>query len=210
MPEQQINLARLARPLTSLGPGRRLGLWVAGCALDCPGCISPELQDPAVGKLIGSEQLARHILALPEPLDGLSLSGGEPFDQATALTELWSLLKPARPHWDLLIFSGYSQRHLRRLPQAQGLLACCDLLIAGSYRADQVSTEPLLASRNQQALALSPRGEQMLAVVQNPAPNANIGQDRQGRGWLIGILDPEQRQRLHRDLGLIGGVLEDV
>ncbi|MBF0255796.1 MAG: radical SAM protein [Gammaproteobacteria bacterium] len=205
MPEQQLNLARLARPLTSLGPGRRLGLWVAGCALDCPGCISPELRNSAAGKLIGSEQLAQHILAMPEPLDGLSLSGGEPFDQAPALAALWSRLKPARPRWNLLIFSGYSHRHLRRLPQAQGLLGCCDLLIAGPYRAGKVSTEPLLASRNQQTLPLSPRGEQMLAALHDPVPNANIGQDSQGRGWLIGILDPEQRQQLHQDLGLVRG-----
>ncbi len=46
-----VNLFSLAWPVTSLGPGRRVVLWVAGCRKRCPGCISPEMQDPANGRL---------------------------------------------------------------------------------------------------------------------------------------------------------------
>ena len=42
----------LAHPVTSLGPGRRVVLWVTGCAKHCEGCMSPEMQDPEAGKAI--------------------------------------------------------------------------------------------------------------------------------------------------------------
>ena len=29
--------------VTTLGPGRRIGLWLQGCSFRCPGCMTPEL-----------------------------------------------------------------------------------------------------------------------------------------------------------------------
>ncbi|MBP5240157.1 MAG: 4Fe-4S cluster-binding domain-containing protein, partial [Oscillospiraceae bacterium] len=31
-------------PVVTLGPGRRLGLWLQGCSIHCPGCVAPENQ----------------------------------------------------------------------------------------------------------------------------------------------------------------------
>ncbi|MEM7016481.1 MAG: 4Fe-4S cluster-binding domain-containing protein, partial [Pseudomonadota bacterium] len=47
-----INMARLAYPVTALGPGRRVVLWVAGCSLRCKDCITPELLDSEQGRII--------------------------------------------------------------------------------------------------------------------------------------------------------------
>jgi len=200
----KLRLARLAYPVTALGPGRRLVLWVAGCPLRCPGCITPELQDPAAGRDVPVERLAQRILRLEPPLDGITLSGGEPFAQAPALAALWRQLRPQRPHWDLLIFSGHPLSQLRRRPEAAELLAHTDLLVAGPYRRERPGGHPLLASANQRLYALSERGEAMCAACTDPcAPRANLGLLPDQRGWLIGILDPEQRQRLHE--GLTGG-----
>jgi anaerobic ribonucleoside-triphosphate reductase activating protein len=200
--QRKLNLARLAWPVTSLGPGNRLALWVAGCRLACAGCISPELRHAAAGKPIDPGLLAEHILSLPQALDGLSISGGEPFDQADRLAALWSLLLAQRPHWNLLIFSGYRYRQLQRMPQTAGLLRDCDLLIAGPYRSDRPGSAALQASANQRRLALTPAGESMLEAMDTLNHRANIGRDVSGRGWLIGIVDPQQRQQLHQQLGL--------
>lgn len=202
MAEPLLNLARVASPVTSLGLGRRLVLWVAGCPLDCPGCISPELRDPAAGKPIAVDRLADYLLGREETLDGVTLSGGEPFAQADALARLWQLLAARLPQWGLLVFSGYTERQLRRRPEAQALLDGTDLLIAGPYRSDRPCDQPLLASANQRVVALSARGRRMAEDLRHQPVAANLAQDRDGRGWLVGVLDPDARQRLHQRLGV--------
>ena len=47
----------LAYPVTSLGPGRRVVLWVAGCSRRCPGCISPELLTSDAGQEVAVERV---------------------------------------------------------------------------------------------------------------------------------------------------------
>jgi anaerobic ribonucleoside-triphosphate reductase activating protein len=202
MADPLLNLARVASPVTSLGPGRRLVLWVAGCPLDCPGCISPELRDPAAGKPIAVERLADYLLGREEALDGVTLSGGEPFAQAGPLARLWQLLSARRPQWNLLVFTGHTERRLRQWPAAQALLDCTDLLIAGPYRADLPCDQPLLASANQRVVVLSERGRRMAEDLRSLPVAANLAQDRDGRGWLVGVLDPDARQRLHQRLGV--------
>ena len=36
-------LDRILYPVTSLGPGKRLCIWVSGCNARCEGCANPEL-----------------------------------------------------------------------------------------------------------------------------------------------------------------------
>ena len=36
----RMRLSRLHHPVTTLGPGRRAGIWFQGCTIRCPGCMS--------------------------------------------------------------------------------------------------------------------------------------------------------------------------
>ena len=203
-----MRISHLAYPVTALGPGKRLALWVAGCPLRCPDCITPELQPAGAGKPIPVARLAAHILGLPMQLQGITLTGGEPFAQAEALAELWLRLAEARPEWDLLVFSGHRLEELRaRDGSSAALLACADILIDGPYHRTRPISHPLRASANQRIHYLSERGRLLQAACENGNPNAaNIGIGRRNERWLIGILDRERRQRLHRDLGVAKGV----
>jgi anaerobic ribonucleoside-triphosphate reductase activating protein len=102
----------------TLGPGTRVGLWFQGCARRCPGCIAPETWDFAPEKAVPLEDVAERIRAFfeqsPRRPDGLTISGGEPFDQPEALMGLLRRLRPggagdanAPEVDDILIYSGY-------------------------------------------------------------------------------------------------------
>jgi len=149
------------------------------------------------------QALARHVLSLPKPLDGLTLTGGEPFQQGPVLAALWQGLSAVRPDWDLLVFTGYPYRHLCGRADAQHLLGVTDLLIAGPYLADRAGSVPLLASVNQRMVALSERGRDLVKRCDGRQPPANIGAREDGSGWLIGVMDEPTRRRLHRRLGVV-------
>ena len=84
----RLALHSLAYPVTALGPGRRVVVWVAGCGLRCPGCITPQLWSRQSGRLVPVDRLADYMSRLAHPLDGVTVSGGEPFEQAEALGTL--------------------------------------------------------------------------------------------------------------------------
>lgn len=183
-----LRLHSLAWPVQSLGPGRRLALWVGGCPLRCHGCLTPELQPADAGHRVRPERLSAYVAALPLPLDGLTISGGEPFAQAPVLAGWLQALRPLRPHWDVLIYSGYPWRTLQRTPAAQDLLACTDLLGAGPYRSALPSRQPGLGSGNQRWIALTARGQTLLDRWHDqPAPAAEYGLATQRTDRRLGV-----------------------
>ena len=69
------------------GPGLRLTVFTQGCPHRCPGCHNPETWDPAGGREVPLEELEA-LLAGNPLLQGLTLSGGEPFCQAAECAAL--------------------------------------------------------------------------------------------------------------------------
>ncbi|OSM00339.1 putative anaerobic ribonucleoside-triphosphate reductase activating protein [Magnetofaba australis IT-1] len=151
---------------------------------------------------MATADLAAHLLDLPEALDGLTLSGGEPFDQAAALAALLQRVRAARPAWTVMAFSGYTHAQLLEAGAAQrALLAQTDLLIDGPFRRDQPSWEPLAGSANQRLIALTARGRIVKRqVLSESPPLANLGVGENGAAWLIGVLSPTQREAYHQML----------
>lgn len=93
-------------------------------------------------------------------IDGVTISGGEPFDQPDALLELLAGLAAWRAEGrigvDVLCYSGYGLRRLERLyPQTLALL---DAVITGPFREDLPTDLVWRGSANQKLVSLSPLG----------------------------------------------------
>ncbi len=118
---------------TVLGPGRRFAVWVQGCPFRCPGCVSPQWLPFDGGTARDVAELAAEVAA--SGVDGLTLSGGEPFAQAGALVALVRAARARRPGLDLLVYTGYTLRALRRRGSAEqrALLDATDILVDGRY-----------------------------------------------------------------------------
>jgi anaerobic ribonucleoside-triphosphate reductase activating protein len=146
-----LNLAEIASHVTTLGPGRRLGVWTQGCPFRCPDCISPEWQPLRPNKLVRVEDIRDHLLSLACH-DGLTFSGGEPMLQAAGLLDLWRQLRTERPVWTLIVFSGYRRQELvaSGQPEQQALLAEADAFIGGPYVATLNDGHGLRGSANQE------------------------------------------------------------
>ena len=74
------------------GPGMRLAVFTQGCHRYCPGCHNPHTWDPNGGQDISIEEILQRVDQNPL-LSGVTLTGGEPFEQPEPLIELVKELK---------------------------------------------------------------------------------------------------------------------
>jgi anaerobic ribonucleoside-triphosphate reductase activating protein len=199
-----IAISRLHFPVTTLGPGRRVGIWLQGCSIRCPGCISVDTWAQDRGKTTVSEVLEAIAAWIPAA-DGFTISGGEPFDQPGALAEL---LAGIRDHSqaDILVFTGHPlERIEQQLSSMSGLI---DALIADPFDFRVSQTLALRGSDNQRLVLLTPLGRGRFAGYERPASvtdlSVDVMFDENGGVWLAGIPARDDFRRLQRVLQAAG------
>lgn len=132
------------------GPGLRLTVFAQGCGHRCPGCHNPDTWDPSAGTETTTEKILEMMAANPL-LDGLSLSGGEPFDQAAAFAELAGEARKRGYH--VMAWSGYTFEELAKDPVRRELLEAADVVVDGPFVLAQRSLDlPWRGSKNQRVL----------------------------------------------------------
>lgn len=136
------------------GPGLRYVVFTQGCPHYCPGCHNPESHSFTDGYLVEEEKVIEEILKNPL-LDGVTLSGGEPFMQAPELARVARAVKDR--NLTVFVYSGYTFEELMELSKERkgylDLLSCTDVLIDGRFEIDKKSMDlKFRGSRNQRAI----------------------------------------------------------
>ena len=111
------------------GPGKRLLLFTQGCSLRCKGCTNQHLWE--FGK--GMDVTVYEILNQCTDLDGLTLHGGEPLDQANVLVELIKRLKQQGK--TVVLFKGYIFKELNKVQKQVWLFS--DIVVSGRYEEEK-------------------------------------------------------------------------
>jgi anaerobic ribonucleoside-triphosphate reductase activating protein len=162
------------------GPGSRFVVWMQGCSLGCAGCFNATTHDPALGREVSVDELADQMRASGS--EGLSLSGGEPLQQAPASA---ALLEAARSlGMSTLAFSGYTIEEIRALSGGPEVLARLDVLVDGRYVSSERLASGLRGSANQRIQLLTDR--YTLAQVE-ATPVAEIRISATGETVLTGV-----------------------
>jgi anaerobic ribonucleoside-triphosphate reductase activating protein len=141
------------------GPGKRCVIWVQGCSLACPGCFNPETHSIQVGQALPLDQLLKLVLQHSSNVEGITISGGEPLQQAASLSVFLDLIK-AQTSLSVVLFSGFSWPEIQRLPEAPGILKNVDILLAGRYQSQNRVARSLLGSANKTIHFLTSRYSQ--------------------------------------------------
>ncbi|MFI0228097.1 4Fe-4S single cluster domain-containing protein [Streptomyces sp. NPDC017086] len=210
----ELMLNKAHYPVTSLGPGTRAGIWTQGCTIGCAGCVSQDTWTADPGTLVDLAALQAWLSGLPDPLDGITVSGGEPFQQPEALAALlewvraWRRERPAP--LDVLVYSGYSLARLER--EHATLLRQCDAVITGPY-VERLNTPGLRwrGSGNQRLTPLTDLGRERYegtGSVDSAPPMQVAVAD--GRIWFIGVPRRGDMDRLGSRLRSAGITLEEV
>lgn len=187
-----MRISRIAAPITVLGPGRRAVLWVQGCTLSCAGCASVDTWAADGGREMSVEDVTEELLQLIEEHDlgGVTVSGGEPFQQAERVADVLAAVRAARPEIDVVVFTGYDAAVARR--RSVRLARLTDILVAGRYDRSQPSDQPLLASANQK-IVTTDRGA--LRLRELSAARVQVAADG-GDLFVVGLPQPGDLDRL--------------
>lgn len=143
--------SRICRDLE--GPGLRIVFFLSGCSIRCQGCCNAELFE----KKAGCPGNVRNILEKYNPAgaEGISVLGGEPFDQPEALLEL---VRMAQIEFSLgvMVFSGYELAYLK--DNFAPILTHVDILKTGPFIQEKAClNRRWIGSENQQFHFLSGR-----------------------------------------------------
>lgn len=134
------------------GPGLRLTIFTQGCLHHCPGCHNPQTHDPEGGSWADTEDILAAAAENPL-LDGITLSGGDPFLQPVpclALAE--GVHKIGLNVWT---YTGYTWEALweENAPEKIALLKETDVLVDGPFLLAERSLElRFCGSRNQRLI----------------------------------------------------------
>jgi len=203
-----IEISRLHFPVTTLGPGRRLGIWFQGCSIRCPGCISMDTWAGGRGSTT-VEEVVNSIIPWISNTDGITISGGEPFDQFDALLELTTRIR-SKTETDILVFTGYPWAHIRDMVAACS--GAIDALVTGPFDFEEKQTLALRGSDNQELHFITEKGRARFSSFERLADerdrSVDVMFDENGDVWFAGIPARNDFRRLQELLESNGSTLD--
>lgn len=131
------------------GYGSRFVVFVQGCERRCPGCHNPETWDPSGGFEVSAREIA-DVYKKHKLLDGITLSGGEPFNQQDACMELLDLL----PDVNTWIYTGFEYEEICDTPLAKR----ADVIVAGKFVQELMCEGKMYGSLNQKIVRVKKYG----------------------------------------------------
>jgi len=135
------------------GKGFRSVLFVSGCHHNCLDCQNKAMQDFSYGEEMSIQTILEYILKNKPLIDGVTFSGGEPFEQSEALALLAKLIK--QEGLSVWCYSGYTYEVLSSDPSKICLLEQIDVLVDGPFIKEKAHTElKYRGSTNQHIYAL--------------------------------------------------------
>lgn len=146
-------IARILYPVKVLGPGKRIGIWFNGCSRGCKGCSNPELWDFMERYNVSIDNVIQLIKSITDEhsVDGFTITGGDPFEQAEDLEKLLEYIIEFSS--DIIVYSGYDYAFLRsKYPSVLDKVA---VLIDGEYIEEKNNDCFMRGSSNQNIIVLN-------------------------------------------------------
>lgn len=161
-----IRIAGIVQESIVDGPGFRFTVFTQGCFHDCPGCHNPLTHDPNGGREASVESLVE-AMRKNSLLDGLTLSGGEPFLQAESCAHLADAAHGMG--LNVWAYSGYTFEELYADEAKMNLLRACDVLVDGPFILAQRTLEKRFrGSKNQRVIDVKQSLERGEVVLKEP------------------------------------------
>ena len=137
------------------GPGKRSVIWTQGCLKECINCFNPIMKDISGGYIIHIEELYEKIISNKE-IEGISISGGEPFLQVTEIYKFLEKIK-LNSSLSILVYTGMTMEEILLEQNIKKNLDLIDILVAGPYIESLKKSGSVTSSSNQNIHLLTDR-----------------------------------------------------
>lgn len=169
------------------GPGNRAMIHTQGCMLACPGCFNTSTHSRQGGEEVSVPDLIKRI---PADVDGVTISGGEPFLQPEGLLEL--VMELHKMVDSIVVFSGFYLHEIQKMPLGQKILEQIDVLIDGRFEIENLAQSGVRGSANQTIHLLTERHSR----EEFEERNVEIIIDQEGKLFMTGFPSEEIRQEI--------------
>ena len=187
---QHIHLFRLYHDSTVDGFGRRSVVQVAGCSIRCANCYVPETHFRENGRLTSIDEIIAEIDEHQTRHDGVTVLGGEPFDQAESLETLVQKLKAKNYH--VCLYTGYTLENLLARDEkcVNRILEAIDLLIDGAFDRNLTRNAGEYRGSSNQRLILHPILRMKMNDEKQKSPTSdNEEKRRQSEAKFVQFMD---------------------
>lgn len=138
--DKKIKVAGIVNESIVDGPGIRMVVFAQGCKHKCKGCHNPNTHTFDGGEFVGVDKIISDIKKNPL-LDGITLSGGDPFEQAEVFAELAKEVK--KIGMNVITYTGYTYEQLVGYSSERKgykeLLENTDMLVDGPFLMEEKS-----------------------------------------------------------------------
>ena len=147
---QSIRISGIVEESIVDGPGIRLVVFTQGCKHNCKDCHNRHTHDFDGGYDIVIDDIIDLVKANPL-LDGITLSGGDPFEQVLACNNL--AIKVKELGLNVITYTGYTFEQIMKNIEHKELLLNTDILIDGKFEiSNKDLTLPFRGSKNQRII----------------------------------------------------------
>jgi anaerobic ribonucleoside-triphosphate reductase activating protein len=133
MEEKKIRILDILEETMADGPGLRTSIYCAGCAHHCPGCHNPQSWDFNGGYEMTVQQLLDIIK--DDEFANVTFSGGDPFYQVEAFTELARRIKEETDK-TIWCYTGFTYEEILADERLKQILPYIDTLVDGPFIAE--------------------------------------------------------------------------
>lgn len=158
--EMEIRVLDILEETMADGPGLRISIYCAGCKHHCPGCHNPQSWDMNGGRPMDTDDILKIIL--DDEFSNVTFTGGDPFYQVEAFTELARKIKEhsSKTIW---CYTGFTIEEIRADERLSKMLPYLDVVVDGPFIMEKRDTELLFrGSSNQRIIYLNGKEEDII------------------------------------------------
>ena len=132
------------------GPGIRYVIFTQGCPHKCWGCQNPETWDVDGGVDVNVSTIWQSIIDHVRTLDGITISGGEPFLHEADLLILMKWIRGTKltEGLDVWLYTGYEWEDIKD----RELTKMVDVVVTGRFQQANKVSGKLYGSSNQKVI----------------------------------------------------------
>lgn len=181
----------------------RMGVWTQGCSLPkCPGCTSVHTWSPTGGKVLSIETVLQLARARRPAPTGLTISGGEPTDQAETVAELIRGFRALFVDAEIVLYTALRWPVLERRHSA--LVSLLDVAVTGPF-VERLKATPLAGSGNQEVRLLTPMADELYRGWQDwPMHRLQVGSTKADQVITVGIPDTARMAKAAEGVSAVG------